>query len=71
MQNRITKVQPSSVSKGIAKPHVGRSVTKAKNIISDIYSLIGKHKYADLELNKATDAMYKFISEVEASITNP
>lgn len=54
----------SSAGNG-TKPNVRPSVSKAKNIIADIYSLIGKHKNADWELNKATDAMYKFISEVE------
>lgn len=51
----------------LQKANVGRSVAKAKKIIADIYSLTGKHGSADWELNKATDAMYKFITEVERS----
>lgn len=47
-------------------PHVSHSVSKAKKIIADIYNLTGKHKgCADWELDKATDAMYKFITIIE------
>jgi flagellin-specific chaperone FliS len=45
---------------------VSQSVSKAKKIISDIYSLTDKHKGgADLDLNKATDSMYQFIATIE------
>ena len=47
MKNRITKVQPSSVSKGIAKPIVSRRLSayqklKAENekLKHDIYNLV-------------------------------
>ncbi len=43
-----------------------QSVEKAKDIIGDIFNLIGEHEGgADWELNNATDAMYKFIKTIE------
>ena len=48
------------------KPNVMSSVSKAKQIIANIYTLTGKHKGgADWDLEKATDAMYKFIETIE------
>lgn len=57
----------SKENKGNAVLHgVSHSVSKAKDIIAEIYSLTGKHKgSADWDLNKATDAMYQFIATIE------
>ena len=49
-------------------------VAKAKDIVAEIYSLYHYHKdgyqpkgYGNWELNKATDAMYAYIKEIEQS----
>lgn len=57
----IKKPQGNAVLHGVS-----HSVSKAKDIIAEIYSLTGKHKGgADWDLNKATDAMYQFIATIE------
>lgn len=42
-----------------------RKIAKAKKIIAEIFNLTGG-KEGDFELNRATDAMYEYIKEVES-----
>lgn len=39
---------------------------KIMKAISDIYNLTGMHPSVDQELNKATDALYKALAELNA-----
>lgn len=48
------------------QPETTDSVEIAKDIIANIYSLMGKYKNgADMDLSSATDAMYRFIKTIE------
>ena len=58
--------QPAVISSAFEK------IEKARSIVAEIYSLYHYHKdghkpsgYGNWELNKATDAMYAYIKEME------
>jgi|GEM_PF-3437727 len=56
---------------GQKKYTINNSVSDAKKIIADIYSLTGRHKGgAEQELNKATDAMYSYIKTIKQLTIN-
>ena len=42
-----------------------KSIRIANKILENIYFLTGRHKGCDNELNKATDAIYKYIDEIK------
>ena len=42
-------------------------IDKAKKIVKSIYEIHGDNGFADMELNTATDAIYKFIKDLESN----